>query len=250
LAKQSGKRIQFEVEEHTLCGNEIAPPRVVFTSDRIRVSAFFDETLPYSTRMRLRRLDEGDDKGEIDVKHAQQPTPSGETLEEFDPEEEVLVRSVRLNNNMTFDGIEDAAALYPAGLYKATVRRANTVNYLDIELNINIDEEDAPERSVLGAFFIGTTPNNEEVATIVEDTERIAEKRSATDGVNRQVILNELSTHGAADNADSDQDDEDFLGGEEEEESDEDSDTQSSEGDGSEMVSMPISQLANMLAAL
>jgi hypothetical protein len=237
FARESAKRIVFEVEEHTLCGNEVAPPRVVFRSKPVAVSDLFEQTLPYSKRLRIQRradreLDETQANTvvrEVDVVDEFGKTvKEKETLEQFETED-IFVRNLHLENEMQFDDIEVASNLYPGGAFKASVYRANDVRYLDVELSNEIDEEDAPERAAIGAFFIGSRPRPGEFVNITEDTSTIAALRAETEALKKTKVSEEHG--GGVDDDNDDEEDEDFEGGEEESESEGES---GSEGEGEE----------------
>lgn len=188
FARDSAKTIVFEVEEQTFFGSDASPPRVIFRN-AILVESLFDDKLAASKNLRIFKRPDG---SLLETEAERVVGPDGETLEDYEGEENVFVRSKVLENEIVPDdevvelntGRKRSAAsnqepVYDA--YFAKVKRANTVESLQIEINNNLEKSDfQPERAIVGAFFINAEPTEGPLAEIKEADPTLVKARRVT----------------------------------------------------------------------
>jgi len=148
----------------------------------------------------------------------------------------VLIRSLRLRNTLAEGDVSSVpATLYPVKQTQtasgpgytrlvATVNRANRVEYLDLEINNNLEVADEsvtnqPERAAVGAFFIGSKEADNYTGTIKVADSRINAAIASKSKERDRAVNSEhfKSSASAAMQEDEDEDaDDDFVPGKEE----------------------------------
>jgi hypothetical protein len=247
LAHDSAYEIVFEIEEQTFVANEMAPPVVIFRSEAMLVSEFFDEEIPYSSRLRVRRLE----NGELDSDQAELQVTEDETLEDFEGNSDVFIRTLTFDNVLKRDDIvQTPALLYPVRQTKsgnseeniglvATVTASNYISSFHVEFNNNLEVSDLqPERCAIGAFFIDSEPLANVSPKIVVADKPLEELKLQSRIARAQSINTE---HFVAAETETESEDEDFEPEEGEEEEEEESEASSSEEE-----TMPLDEMLTM----
>jgi hypothetical protein len=257
LARDSATEVVFEVEEHAYIANEVAPPVVVFRSAPLAVAAFFDQTAAYSNRLRIRRRADG----ELDPMIAGQMVNNTETLEDYEGDPDVFIRSLNLANTLVRDEVfaTPSALLNPVKQQVvdnveqtidlvAFVKTSNFVTNLTIEFNNNLEVVDEqPERVALGAFFI-TSESNEDAAPSIEISDKPLEDIQSQSRMARAEAVNSehfgAASHGTE--SEEEEEDEDFQPDVEDVEEEEEESGSEDENEGS----MPVDEMLRMFAKM
>lgn len=214
LAQSTVKTLQFEIEEQTFFASDVAAPRVIFRSMPLPIEKFFDQDLPSSGNLRVRKNADGS----LVEKEAERVVgPEGEKLEEYEDDEDVFVRSLKLVNTLTpSDDIVDLNTSQKQSTgpgqeprfvpFVAKVGRANTIKSFEIEINNNVEKSDLqPERAIIGAFFIETEPTPGALAKIEEADPNLITARKRTKQERAEAMKTEHMSLGLyGDDTDSD----------------------------------------------